>query len=120
MATALQVGRASDNGAFITDRINAIFGKHAQEGLFRVTVLGWREFLAIGSRAGRGRGIRPRSDAECGRDFAKSCLFGIADLSPSAEQASALGCCLGGLLANLAQPSLKGCSVARRLRGKNG
>ena len=64
MAAALQVGRAPDNEAYITDRVSAIPEKHAQEGLFRVTVLGWREFLAIAGRAGRlgsDRGQMPRA-----------------------------------------------------------
>ena len=63
--------------------------------------LAGKHYQGQGARnAGRPLG-KTRSDSERAGDFAKRCLFGIADLNTSAKQASSLRCCLGRLLTDL-------------------
>ena len=39
------IATTADNDVNITDHVNAISAKHAEKGLFRVTVFGWRELV---------------------------------------------------------------------------
>ena len=39
------IATTADNDVHVTDHVNAISTKHAEQGLFRVTVFGWRELV---------------------------------------------------------------------------
>jgi hypothetical protein len=40
------IATTADNDVHTTDHVNAISAKHAEQGLFRVTVFGWRDLVA--------------------------------------------------------------------------
>jgi hypothetical protein len=39
------IATTADNDVHVTDHVNAISAKHAEQGLFRVTVFGWRDLV---------------------------------------------------------------------------
>lgn len=40
------IATTADNDVHVTDHVNAISAKHAEQGLFRVTIFGWRDLVA--------------------------------------------------------------------------